>query len=44
MGQLSENWQESLEKHSHIAYHTALKGHPYTQFVHELDVKTLHKV
>ena len=44
MGKLTENQQESLEKLFHIAYHVALRGRPYTDFVHELEIQKLHKV
>ena len=39
MGKLSEDRRESLEKLFHVAYHIALRGRPYTDFVHELEVK-----
>ena len=44
MGKLTENQQESLEKLFHIAYHVALRGGPYTDFIHELKIQKLHKV
>ena len=44
MGKLSEDRQQNLERLFHIAYHTALRGHPYTNFVHELEVQKLHNV
>ena len=44
MGKLTEKQQESLEKLFHIAYHVALRGRPYTDFVHELKIQKLHKV
>ena len=44
MGKLSEDRRESLEKLFHIAYHIALRGRLYTDFVHELEVQKLHKV
>ena len=43
-GKLTENQQERLEKLFHIAYHVALRGRPYTDFVHELEIQKLHKV
>ena len=43
-GKLTEKQQESLEKLFHIAYHVALRGRPYTDFVHELEIQKLHKV
>ena len=43
MGKLPEDRQESLEKLFHVAYHIALRGRPYTDFVHELEVQKLHK-
>ena len=42
MGKLSENRLKSLEKQFHVAYHIALQGRPYNDFVHE--VQKLHKV
>ena len=44
MGKLTEKQQESLEKLFHIAYHVALRGRPYTDLVHELEIQKLHKV
>ena len=44
MGKLSEDRQESLEKLSQVAYHIALRGCPYTDFVNELEAQTFQKV
>ena len=45
MVKLSEDRGVSLEKQLiHIAYHIALRGRPYTDFVNELEVQELHKV
>ena len=43
MGKLTENQQESLEKLFHIAYHVAVRGRPYTDFVHELEIQKLQQ-
>ena len=44
MCRLSKDKQESLEKLFRVAYHIVLRGHPYTDFVNELEVQILHKV
>ena len=43
MGKFTENQQESLEKLFHIAYHVAVRGCPYTDFVHELEIQKLQQ-
>ena len=44
IGKLTENQQERLEKRFRIAYHVALRGRPYIDFVHELKIQKFHKV
>ena len=44
MGKLFEDRQESLEKLFHVAFHIALRGCSYTDFVHKLEVQKLYKV